>query len=90
MSDANITPDLMSNWRATRYSSVVGTGVVGPRGVVIATVPGPKEHAEPIAKLIAAAPELLSALKAVIAISDRKHDAWDAARAAIAKAEGRC
>lgn len=39
--------------------------------------------------LIAAAPELLDALKKVVALSDRKHDAWDAAHAAIAKAEGR-
>jgi len=41
------------------------------------------------ARLIAAAPDLLAALKEVVALSDRKHDAWDAARAAIAKAEGR-
>ena len=41
------------------------------------------------APLIAAAPELLAALREVVAISDRKHDAWDKARAAIAKAEGR-
>ncbi len=38
------------------------------------------------AQLIAAAPDLLDALRAVVAISDRKHDAWDAAKAAIAKA----
>ena len=31
--------------------------------------------------------ELLAAMKPVIAISDRKHDAWDAAKAAMAKAE---
>lgn len=41
------------------------------------------------ARLIAAAPELLFALKAIIALSDRKHDAWDAAKGAIAKAEGK-
>ena len=40
------------------------------------------------ARLIAAAPELLEALKEVVAISDRKHDAWDRAKAAIAKASG--
>lgn len=39
------------------------------------------------ARLISAAPDLLAALKAVVALSDRKHDAWDAAHAAIAKAE---
>lgn len=38
------------------------------------------------ALLIAAAPELLEALQQVVAISDRKHDAWDKAHAAIAKA----
>lgn len=32
--------------------------------------------------------ELLAALEEVVAISDRKHDAWDRARAAIAKAKG--
>lgn len=40
------------------------------------------------ARLIAAAPELLAALQKVVAISDRKHDAWDEAKAAIAKALG--
>lgn len=40
------------------------------------------------AHLIAAAPNLLEALKEVVAISDRKHDAWDRAHAAIAKATG--
>lgn len=39
-----------------------------------------------IARLRASNAELLAALKKVIAISDRKHDAWDAAHAAIAKA----
>lgn len=43
----------------------------------------------PDALLIAAAPDLLEALQEVIAISDRKHDAWDKAKAAIAKALGR-
>lgn len=43
----------------------------------------------PDALLIAAAPDLLEALQEVVAISDRKHDAWDKAKAAIAKALGR-
>lgn len=38
--------------------------------------------------LIAAAPDLLAALKEVVRISDRKHDAWDAAHAALARATG--
>jgi len=32
---------------------------------------------------------LLSALKEVVAISDRKHDAWDRAKAAIKAGEGK-
>ena len=41
------------------------------------------------ANLIAAAPDLLEALKAVVRIADRKTVEFDAARTAIAKAEGR-
>lgn len=41
------------------------------------------------AALIAAAPDLLDALQEVVLISDRKHDAWDRAKAAITKALGR-
>ena len=40
------------------------------------------------ARLIAAAPDLLEALKAVVAIADRKTDEFDRARAAIQKASG--
>lgn len=40
------------------------------------------------ARLIAAAPDLLAALKGVLRIADRKTVEFDAARAAIAKAEG--
>ena len=46
------------------------------------------EEEEANARLIAAAPDLLAALKGVVRLSDRKHEAWDRARAAIAKAEG--
>lgn len=62
----------------------------------IAPFPGRKHHANwcadvthPDMRLMAAAPDLLEALQRVVAISDRKHDAWDAAKAAIAKALGR-
>lgn len=41
------------------------------------------------ARLIAAAPDLLSALQGVLRIADRKTAEFDAARAAIAKAEGK-
>ena len=39
------------------------------------------------ASLLAAAPDLLEALKAVVAVADRKTVEFDRARAAIAKAE---
>lgn len=41
------------------------------------------------ANLIAAAPELLEALKGVVRVADRNTVEFDAARAAIAKAEGK-
>jgi hypothetical protein len=52
--------------------------------------PDKKYHARYAANahLIAAAPDLLAALERIVAISDRKHDAWDDAKAAIAKAKG--
>jgi hypothetical protein len=37
--------------------------------------------------MIAAAPDLYAALKRVVAVADRRTDVFDAARAAIAKAE---
>lgn len=40
------------------------------------------------ARLIAAAPEMLEALKRVVAVADRRTVEFDAARSAIAKAEG--
>ena len=49
---------------------------------------GSPEESQANARLIAAAPELLEALREVVALSDRKHDAWDKAKAAITKAEG--
>lgn len=51
----------------------------------------PGSHGDPAkieadAHLIAAAPDLLAALQAVVRVADRKTDEFDAARAAIAKA----
>jgi hypothetical protein len=45
-------------------------------------------HKEANARLIAAAPDLLSALQEVVKISDRDHNAWVKAKAAISKALG--
>jgi hypothetical protein len=47
------------------------------------------EMADPNARLIAAAPEMLEALRAVVSVADRKTIEFDKAHAAIAKAEGR-
>jgi phage host-nuclease inhibitor protein Gam len=47
------------------------------------------EAADEIARLEAENTKLLAALKEVVRISDRKHDAWDAAHAAIARAHPR-
>jgi hypothetical protein len=44
------------------------------------------DDGESDAKLIAAAPDLLEALREVVRISDRKHPAWDKAKSAINKA----
>jgi len=62
----------------------------GGVGMHVATVNVTFKHLpEDNARLIAAAPEMLEALKAVVAVADRKTVEFDAARAAIAKAEGR-
>lgn len=42
---------------------------------------------ESIARLIAAAPDLLAALEKVVAVADRNTDEFNAARAAITKAK---
>jgi len=47
-----------------------------------------QEQDEELAKLFAAAPELLSALQGVIRVADRDTDEFIAARAAVAKALG--
>lgn len=57
-------------WRAAPFSGIVGCGVVGKRGIVIATVPGPKDHAEPISRLIAASPQLLELAQHIVAMAN--------------------
>ena len=61
------------------------------RGMVVyVTRPVGVSNAETVAnaRLCAAAPDLLEALKAVVKVADRKTVEFDLARAAIAKAEG--
>jgi|GraSoiStandDraft_51_1057287.scaffolds.fasta_scaffold1412965_2 hypothetical protein len=57
-------------------------------GLIIARVYTDKGDEEANARLIAAAPELLEALKAVVSVADRATVEFDMARAAIAKATG--
>lgn len=58
----------------------------------IAVIPDTKRpispESEANARLIAAAPDLLAALKSVVAIADRNTVEFNAAKLAIAKAEG--
>lgn len=53
------------------------------------TCPNAWDRTCPVHGERAAAPDMLTALKAVVRVADRKTDEFDAARAAIAKAEGR-
>ncbi len=62
--------------------------VYGADGELVALVPkGP--NAVETARLIAAAPELLEALKEILSRNGFEQGEWAAARAAIAKAEGK-
>lgn len=57
--------------------------------IVASTWAPPSEsESEANARLIAAAPDLLEALRGVVRVADRKTDEFDAAHAAIAKATG--
>jgi hypothetical protein len=56
--------------------------------VLGAPVTPPNEERKANAMLIAAAPEMLEALRGVIRVADRATVEFDAARIAIAKAEG--
>jgi hypothetical protein len=86
------------NWMFERYDETrFEINSDTPKWAAIATVTqnhlgsrevGPVE-AEANARLIAAAPDLLDALQAIVAIADRKTVEFDRARAAIAKAEGK-
>ena len=56
-------------------------------GTAICDVYGESDDRPANARLIAAAPDLLAALKGVIAVADRNTVEFDAARAALAKAQ---
>lgn len=63
--------------------------VIGPVAANGAGIKGCSSKAKADARLIAASPELLEALKAVVSVTDRATHEFDLARAAIAKAEGK-
>ena len=67
------------------YYYIQTTPVYGSPSVLNAEDVG-GDVASDYATLFAAAPDLLEALIEVVRISDRKHDAWDKAKAAINKA----
>lgn len=59
-----------------------------PNSWNIATINGRRDEAKDNLMLIAAAPDLLEALEAVMDITTKNPEVWDQARAAIAKARG--
>lgn len=82
MSEHKFTP---GPWFISDYYHDV---VVDQDGLRIAAALSDKPIDVYDAHLIAAAPRLLQALQEVVRISDRQHDAWDEAKAAIAEALG--
>ncbi|TIS78005.1 MAG: hypothetical protein E5W94_11455 [Mesorhizobium sp.] len=71
------------------YAELNGVQIRDRVGLVLAVAIGdvPELDSKANARLIAAAPELLAALKAVVRVADRNTDEFDLARAAIANAE---
>lgn len=59
-----------------------------PLIAIISVGPG-RPDGEANSRLIAAAPDMLAALRELVRVGDRKTVEWDRARAAIAKAEGK-
>ncbi len=85
----------MSGHTKGQWSFNPATGTVstsGGQSVCYVSTIGTRPDAFEVAKangfVLAAAPELLAALRAVISVADRKTDEFDLARAAIAKAIG--
>lgn len=79
-------------WAKNRYGELCGSDhkriTLSDSGISLSCgVPQPEYIAN--ARLVAAAPDLLEALKAVVSVADRKTVEFDKAHAAIAKAEGK-
>jgi len=77
-------------WRVTEDANGFAVSWLNSPGLAgrIAKVNSGQIEQEANAHLIAAAPELLKALVAIVAVADRKTAEFDLARAAIAKARG--
>jgi len=78
-------------WRTSYSDQVMDSHQVGPddgKGSVAIVPYNPRNHAEEFAnaRLIAAAPDMLAALQAVVRVADRATVEFDMARAAISKA----
>lgn len=81
-------------WRFYAEPQPNGCPIVGTGGLMVAQLahsinhPEQRDTAIANARLIAAAPDLLEALRGVLRVADRATVEFDAARAAIAKATG--
>lgn len=77
-------------WKVITHNEDIGNIYVETSDEVIAKLffcnTLPRDEAKVNAKLIAAAPDLLEALMAVVAVADRKTDEFDKAKEAIKKA----
>lgn len=76
-------------WKVDKYGDVVAANGIAVADCNIFHFRRSEEENRENARLIAAAPDLLEALKGVVAVADRKTVEFDRARAAIAKAAGR-
>jgi uncharacterized protein YxjI len=88
--DTKYTPEYMKDWRVGELSN--NFAIYDNAGKRICTINNAFMRQEKIASLIAAAPDLLAALKKIVQADDDQ-ELCDAhisqARAAIAKAEGK-
>ena len=73
-------------WKIVKDEHGLTVGVEVDSGWICDTQFNSMASCEANAKLIAAAPDLLEALIEVVRISDRNHEAWGKAKAAINKA----
>lgn len=82
--------DRVYGYPATLTPNIIISPVILGRAVNVTLAKIPRGNGESYAnaRLIAAAPDLLAALRAVISVADRRTTEFDMAHAAIAKATG--